>query len=152
MRSTRLLAALALVAVSSATLAGCTLLPDNLGPTSAPTSSATAEPSPTPSETPDDGTEAVITIAGIDVDGMNVSASGYVSGIVEDGGTCEFTFTGISGEVTVESTGIADVSVTSCGFVQAPSEQFVRGSWTVTLTYTSETTDSVSEAVALEIP
>ena len=109
----RVPAACAAAAVALLTLGSCALLSDELTPSASPFPTSSTSPSATAQA--DGDREAVITVAGIDVDGRNVSASGYVSGIVEDGGNCLYTFTGITGEVTVESSGIADVVTTSCG-------------------------------------
>lgn len=113
-----------------------------------PDDRSTVVPEPTPM-----GIEPVIVVAGIDVDGLHVSSSGYVAGVVEDGGLCTFVFAGGAAPVEVTSVGRADVRTTSCGLVQLPIEQLSRGSWTISLTYLSESAPStVSEPIALEIP
>jgi len=153
MLSTAMRAA-AFVLITGAGLAGltsCALLDSELAPSATPIPT-TSSPSLDAPEPVEDTVDAVVTVASIDVDGQHVSASGYVSGVVEDGGACRFTFTSDVGEVVVESTGISDVSATSCGLISEPSTSFVRGTWSVTLTYLSQTANSVSEPVALEIP
>ncbi|TDW30691.1 hypothetical protein EDD25_2461 [Cryobacterium psychrophilum] len=96
--------------------------------------------------------EAVISVAGVDVDGLNVSASGYVSGTIEDAGICTFTFTGLESETSATSTGRANASTTSCGFVQVSMSDLARGSWQVVLAYSSETLTVSSQPMTLEIP
>lgn len=132
-------------------LASCTTAVQNRDSTPSPSLSPDI-PAPQPTSTVADDFEAVIVVAGIDTDGANVSASGYVSGVVEDDGTCVFTFSNGLEEVVAESTGITDARSTSCGTVQVPAESFVRGSWTVTLSYMSEIAEAVSKPVGLEIP
>jgi hypothetical protein len=129
----------------------------NAGPTPAastsstpplPDDTSTVIPEPTPV-----GIEPVIVVAGIDVDGLHVSSSGYVAGVVEDGGVCTFVFAGAGSPVEVTTVGRADVRTTSCGLVQLPIDQLARGSWTVSLSYLSESAPStVSEQTVLEIP
>ncbi|WP_308468121.1 hypothetical protein [Rathayibacter soli] len=90
----------------------------------------------------------------MDVDGQHVTASGYVSGVVEDGGTCVFTFKGAttSESVIVDSTGKADRMSTSCGSVQVPIARFGRGSWSAVLGFTSGNRVVESTPLAVEIP
>lgn len=127
------------------------------GPIDAPVDDSTSsppatpdDPSATPEPTADD--EAVITVAGVDVDGLNASASGYVTGVIEDGGECTFTFTGAEGETSATSTGAANATTTSCGLVQVPMSELSRGTWQVVLTYSSDTLTVVSQPMTLEIP
>lgn len=97
--------------------------------------------------------EAVITVAGVDVDGLNVTVSGYVTGILEEGGECYYSFTGMSTESSVASSGHADRSVTTCGTTQAPIAQFTKGTWEVTMRYTALSgEETVSPPIVLEIP
>jgi len=117
---------------------------------SPPPPASTDKPNATPTPTPT--REAVITVAGVDADGLNASASGYVSGVVEDGGVCTFTFTGVEGETTATSTGAANPSTTSCGFVQVPIGDLARGTWQVVLTYSSDAFIVSSAPTTLEIP
>jgi hypothetical protein len=97
--------------------------------------------------------EPVIVVAGPDVDGRNVTASAYVAGILEQGGTCSFWFTRGSAKITAKTSSVDDRSGTNCGSVQVPIERFTRGTWDVTIAYTSlagQTT--VSLPVTMEIP
>jgi hypothetical protein len=96
--------------------------------------------------------EPVIVVASVDVDGKHVTASGYVSGVVEDGGKCRFVFIGDGERVAVDRTGAADRISTSCGAVQAPIDRFHRGTWSVTLEYASGQLRAESAPQTLEIP
>lgn len=126
--------------------------------TATPTPTAAAVPTQFPANTPlpeptASSVEPVIVVAGLDIGGATVSASGYVAGIIENNGTCTFLFTNGQSNVTLTSSGISDVRTTSCGLVEAPASRFSSGSWGVTLTYLSlagETT--VSQSSAVEIP
>lgn len=109
-------------------------------------------------ETPEDSkvtsqVESVMVVAGVDLDGKNVTVSGYVAGVVEDDGTCTFTLEHDSSSVSVSTTGRADRSTTTCGSAQVPTEDLERGTWTASLTYSSSTTRSEPSAVlSLEVP
>jgi hypothetical protein len=97
--------------------------------------------------------EAVIVVAGVDVDGKNVTVSGYAAGILEDGGECIYSFTGMTAETSATAEGRADRSVTTCGSTQVPIEQFARGTWEVTMRYVaSDGTETASPPTTLEIP
>jgi hypothetical protein len=145
--SARPIAACALIALA---LTGCTAgagAPSGSAGPSAPTSSSA--PTPTPTAEPD----AVIVVASVDADGKAVTTSGYVDGIIEDGGSCAFTLTSGSSSVTTTTTGQADTSTTSCGQGITPIEKLSRGSWSVVLTYTSVSQRTVvSQPVSVEIP
>lgn len=66
----------------------------------------------------------------------NIEVVGYVPGIVEDGGTCTYTFSQGSSTFNKETKGVDNVSTTSCPTVSVPTSQFSpKGTWSVTLTY-----------------
>ncbi|MDQ1581480.1 MAG: hypothetical protein QOD05_2255 [Microbacteriaceae bacterium] len=143
-------------ALTIGTLTACTPAQAPAASSSSSSSSSsvsTATDSPPASATPDP-VGAVVSIAGVDLDGKNVSVSGYVSGVIQDGGSCEFVLTPKSGTaaVTIPNTGIQNVMNTSCGTVQSPISNFARGSWSVVLKYTSGKTSVTSGAVDMEIP
>ncbi|TFD44231.1 hypothetical protein E3T37_00220 [Cryobacterium sp. TMT2-10] len=96
--------------------------------------------------------EAVVVVAGVDVDGAHVSASGYLAGVVESGGECTFVF--VQGDSTVKSSSesAVDRMSTSCGTVQVPIGGFSRGRWTVSLEYKSTNVATTSQPMNLEIP
>jgi hypothetical protein len=148
-------AAAAAVVLVALGLAGCTFGDDAPDPTS---SSSTVAPGVEPTDkggtTPKpDPADAVMSYAGVDVDGTQVSAAGYVQGLLENGGACTFTFTGLGDPVSVASEGIADSSTTSCGTVSVPIAQLPSGTWTVTLSYTSAAAGTLtSSALTVEVP
>jgi hypothetical protein len=142
-----------LLCAAALVLTGCTV---GDGPVTGPEGSPTEPPGvtakPTASSEPPPPLEAVIVVANVDVDGAHATASGYVSGVIEDGGRCTFVFTGESQEVRVDSTGAADRATTSCGAVSVPVEQLGKGSWTVTLEYRSDQAEVVSDESTMEVP
>ncbi len=96
----------------------------------------------------------MIVVAAVDADGKAVTTSGYVNGIIEDGGSCTFTLTSENAPASpATTTGRADTSTTSCGQGITPIEKLSRGTWNVVLTYTSVAQRTVvSEPTSVEIP
>lgn len=147
--SARAIAACALVALA---LTGCTAAA-GAGPSAPPGSAASSGTTPASTPTPTAQPEAVIVVASVDADGKAVTTSGYVNGIIEDGGSCAYTLTSGSAEVTTTTVGQADTSTTSCGQGITPIEKLSRGTWKVVLTYTAVSQSAVvSEPVSVEIP
>lgn len=134
-------------------LTGCT---DGGAPT--PTGPHTSiapgvEPTDKGEEPKPDPAEAVLSIANIDINGEAVSASGYVQGVIENGGTCAFTFSGDGAPVTRPADGLADSSTTTCGTVSVPVSELSSGTWSVALTYTSAKAGKLtSPALTVEVP
>lgn len=117
------------------------------------TSSPARLPEKTPTPTPTVTIQPVLVVASVDTDGKHVTASGYVQGIIEDGGACTYRFTREgSADVTSARDAIADRATTSCGTVQPDIAQFTRGAWHVTLTFVSNGTDYVSQPLTVEVP
>jgi hypothetical protein len=146
--SARAIAACSLItlALSGCTAGGVIGLPGSPDPSS---TTATVTSTPTPTTEP----EAVIVVASVDADGKAVTTSGYVNGIIEDGGSCAFVLTSVASSVTTTTTGQADRSTTSCGQGSTPIGELSRGSWNVVLTYTSLSQRTVvSQPVSVEIP
>jgi hypothetical protein len=117
-----------------------------------PVSTSASDKSKTAIPAPVSKPEAVIVVAGADLDGLNVSASGYASGVVENGGKCTFTFTRPEQRVESSRDAVANVADTACGFVRIPINQFTKGTWQVVLTYTSDDLTLTSMPTDLEIP
>jgi hypothetical protein len=130
-------------------LTGCTVTGDPVSVTGAP-EQPTVEPEPTPT----DGPTSVVTIAGVDVDGLHVTVAGYVTLVAESGGECLFTLTSaVSGETVTRTTvGAENVDSTSCGTEQIPIAEVSKGPWDATLTYTSGDLTSISGPLRVEVP
>lgn len=73
-----------------------------------------------------------------------VSVGGYVTNVVEDGGTCTYTFT--KGGEAIEKTAatMQNPTSTSCATTRFPSTELGSGVWKVTLTYGSSASAGVS--------
>lgn len=74
---------------------------------------------------------------------------GYVSNVLEDGGTCTATYTKGSTKVTGTSTGFVDVNKTTCAPI--PISGLSRGDWVVVLSYKSATASGASQAITLNV-
>ena len=152
MRRAWLFGALAMASVLM--VSSCTVsAPDGVS-SDRPTPHSSSNTGNTPEAKPSSGPSAAVTIAGVDVDGRNVTVAGLVSGVSESGGSCEFAVSSTSTGVVVQviNTGLENVQTTSCGSAQIPIEKFTRGSWRTVLTYTSPTTHVSSPAITVEIP
>lgn len=68
-----------------------------------------------------------------------VTASGFVTNIVEEGGTCTFKFINGSNVVTKTSTTLTNPTSTTCSTVRFPATELMAGgTWKVSLAYSSE--------------
>ncbi|ODA91029.1 hypothetical protein ATY41_07340 [Leifsonia xyli subsp. xyli] len=135
------------VVLSACSIALCACASPFVGPQPHPTKSVPG--TPTESAT----VEPVLVVASVDVDGKHVTASGYVQGVIEEGGTCVYTFTRSgSPAITVEREAVADRATTSCGTVHTDAAEFARGPWSVTLGYAAHGHDYRSAPVELEVP
>lgn len=94
-------------------------------------------------QTPSGKKQVTPVITGAD----NSNVRSYISGIVEDGGSCTATFTKGSEVVTRTSAGLADVSTTVC----APSTNLSPGSWKVVMSYASAKAEGKSQPYNLQI-
>jgi hypothetical protein len=128
------------------------------GPTAGPTASSTV-----PNQLPDDveavtdpprpsATDVVLSFVGWDEASGSVQAGGYVSPIVEDGGTCTLELTRDDRVVTGAGPGAADATTTICGGLSVPGAELSAGEWTVVLRYESSGTSGTSEARTVEVP
>lgn len=133
-------------------------------PTVAPTatkSEAPQSPHPTPqpaSSPPSQpvipGAAAVVTLASYDKSKAAVVVGGFVSGVIEDGGTCTFTVTATDtgASTTLTSTGAINVDSTTCGSREVAAPDSKSGAYTVTLEYSNAVGAVTSSPVPVEGP
>lgn len=96
--------------------------------------------------------QATVTVAGMDIDGQSASASGFIQGIIEDGGSCEFVFTHGDSVVTASVNGVSNVTSTACGLVTVSKSSLQSGNWQVSLHYKGASGDElVSAPVSFEV-
>lgn len=153
--------ALSVLLTGTLATAGCAVRGDD-APTVAPTAQGadgTDEQSqgnvpPTSGESDADA-EAHLAIAELDDGGQTVTLSGYVVGIVETGGRCEFRLEPTTGDAIVKThDAIPDRSTTSCGGVEIDATDLASGTWSATVSYTSagSTTPVTSTPESIDIP
>jgi hypothetical protein len=81
--------------------------------------------------------------------GSPATVRGYVSGVVEDGGTCTATFTQTGkAPISATSQGFKNASVTNCTPITA---QLSSGKWSVSLSYSSAVAEGTSAAQSLQL-
>lgn len=120
-------------------------------PTSAPTPLPVGAPVATDTP-PSRRTDVVLSFAGFDKATASVEAGGYLSPVVESGGTCTLALTQGSRTVTAEAPARADASTTSCGGLAVPRAHLAPGTWTAVLLYASKTTTGKSDPMPVAVP
>ena len=115
------------------------------------------DPDPEPSSGSDTGgvvpdVEVVTSYAGWDATSGDVAAAGYVTGVVEDGGTCTLTLSRSGQEVVVEAPGLADASTTACGGLEVAGTALAPGQWSAVLAYRSDAASATAEPVRVDNP
>ena len=96
--------------------------------------------------------QPMITQAGWAASGTAVEVSGFVSGVVEDGGTCRVVLTHGDETVTAERTAIADATTTACGVIEVGNAGMTSGWWQAVLSYESATSSGASTPVDVLVP
>lgn len=147
--------ALCALAVASVTLTGCTTgEPASVGDLSTRTALPTPHHAPDPTSSATSSTAAFepqMSIAEFDQPNDVVVVSGYVAGVIEEGGACTFTITGPGAPVSLQTTGEANSTTTSCGNTQTSSVGWPAGTWNVTLTYTSGNLTATSSPLKMQV-
>ncbi|WP_456846464.1 hypothetical protein [Cellulomonas sp. P5_C6] len=88
----------------------------------------------------------MLAAASLEADGVEMS--GYVQGVIVDGGTCRYQLTGPSGTTTVSTVSLADASVTTCPWGTIASSGLTSGTYEARLVW-----DSVaSQPLTVTIP
>lgn len=83
--------------------------------------------------------------------GDMVSASGFVSNAIEEGGSCKYVF--ISDQKTVEktSTTLANANSTTCKTVRFDKSELAAGLWKVQIEYTSSVSTGKSNILEMNV-
>ncbi|MGY1715090.1 hypothetical protein ACI78R_11580 [Geodermatophilus sp. SYSU D01106] len=79
-------------------------------------------------------------------------AAGFVSPVVEDGGTCTLLVSRDGSTVRATVEGVADATTTVCDRLVLPGDELRPGTWSVVLQYESGATSGESAAVDVEVP
>lgn len=110
-----------------------------------------------PTSTPTSNTDATanlgVTLSYINPSAQTVQAGGYVTGVLEENGTCTLTLTKGSLRVTGTSTGFIDVNKTTCPQISIERSQLSQnGQWTAVLSYKSTKASGASAPQTVNIP
>lgn len=90
--------------------------------------------------------EAAVLITNSGVFNGTVSASGFVTNVVESNGTCTYTFTSGGNKIVKQSSVLSNPSSTTCETVSFPvSELTTSGVWSVVLSYLSPESSGSSQ-------
>ncbi|MCW2678410.1 MAG: hypothetical protein JWR70_3450 [Modestobacter sp.] len=122
------------------------------GTTAAGTTAADdAEPVATDPARPT-ATDVVLSYAAWDPGAGAVLAGGYLSPVIEDGGTCTLVLTKGRVTVTATSVGMADATTTACGDLRVPRSALSAGTWRAVLRYASSAADGESSSLSVAVP
>ncbi|WP_336027890.1 hypothetical protein [Geodermatophilus sp. FMUSA9-8] len=119
--------------------------------TDAPVVDEAGEPVATDPPRPE-ATDVVLSNAYWDPAEAALFASGYVSPVIEDGGTCTIEVSRDGNTVRATTDGLADASTTVCGGLALPGDELRPGTWSVVLRYESGTASGESEPLEVEVP
>lgn len=83
--------------------------------------------------------------------GNEVVVNGYIAGVFEDGGTCKVVFTQGARVVSKSTNAFADATTTSCVPLRIDSGELGTGTWSVIVSYSSQSAEGASQAQSLVI-
>ena len=104
-----------------------------------------------PRPTPDDGVDVVVSLAEWDPASAGVLVGGYVSPVVEEGGTCTVELEQDGRVVRTEAPGMPDATTTVCGGLEVDGAELGPGTWTLVLRYESPSVAGESAPVDVEV-
>lgn len=81
----------------------------------------------------------------------SLEVNGFVSEIIETGGTCTLTISKNGTTLSAKSAGSADAQTTTCGEMIIGSGSLSPGQWSATLAYTSSKAEGKSNPTTVEI-
>lgn len=88
---------------------------------------------------------------GYDVQNSQVYASGVITNVVNNTGTCTYTFTNGTDTIVETSEVLPSPKETVCASVNLDRSRFANGSWSVTLNFNSEYAEGTSDATTFTI-
>ncbi|SHG86796.1 hypothetical protein [Geodermatophilus nigrescens] len=168
----RSLAAVTLAAVCALPACSSQEGTDEAGASSSATSAAAESPSAPDEETAEvtdapaeeEAGEPVVTDAPVEDTSVAISnaywdpaeaalfAYGFVSPVVEDGGTCTLLVSRDGATVRATVDGMADATTTVCDRLVLPGEELSPGTWSVVLQYESGSASGESAPYDVEVP
>ena len=97
-----------------------------------------------PEKTSSGKNEANVLLTNAGISNGTVSASGFVTNLVEDGGDCSYKFTNGSSSVVKTSKTLMNPTSTTCETVSFPASELTSGNWKVVLSYSSSASTGAS--------
>lgn len=95
--------------------------------------------------------EVYIANVGQDTNSNVIFASGVITNVVNNSGSCVYTFTNGSQTVTAEASVLPSAKETICGNVEVSTAQFSAGEWSVKLNFKSDYAEGESDATTFTI-
>jgi hypothetical protein len=93
----------------------------------------------------------IITNAGWTTD-ERVEVTGFVTGLVENGGSCKVTLTRAGSVERAEHAATPDATTTECGAIDVGGPDLDPGLWQAVLSYKSPTSSLVSAPSTVQVP
>jgi hypothetical protein len=145
-------AALALLVLAGCTGEGTASAPDEVRavetvPDQVPDGTVAVSDPPRP-----DVIDVVLSFADWNDSARAVEAAGYVSPVVESGGTCTIELRLDGRDVVARAPGEPDATTTVCGDLRVPRDALTPGVWTAVLRYESPAAAGVSPPITVEVP
>lgn len=81
----------------------------------------------------------------------NIRINGFVQGVIERDGTCEYSLIKGGEKVSESRNGMINAQDTTCGQVIVNKGKLSTGQWQTTLRYTSSTSEGVSNEAIIEV-
>jgi hypothetical protein len=95
--------------------------------------------------------QANVLITNVGISNGTVSASGFVTNIVESDGSCDYIFVNGNHTISKPSKVLPNATSTTCSTVTFPTSDLpISGTWSVTLSYSSAESSGVSTATSLQ--
>jgi hypothetical protein len=99
----------------------------------------------TPEQTNDQKMSVTPVFGYIEIRDGQVKANGFISTMIEEGGTCTLILKNDGQTAQTSSTALGDAQSTVCGLMQISTNQLNSGDWTATISYSSDRYEGVSE-------
>ena len=106
---------------------------------------------PTPNDSPSNSSANIVIV---DASQYNdtIEVRSFISNLVENSGTCTFTFTGPGTKVIKTAAATADASTSRCANTKIPVTEFdAKGTWQIVISYSSSSASGKSEPKDIEI-
>ncbi|MFB9645795.1 hypothetical protein [Microbacterium terregens] len=92
-----------------------------------------------------------MTIVTLDVIDGDLEATGIVTGVAEDSGTCTLTVSRGGDQRTATAPGAAGPDSTNCGLMKISTDDFASGEWEAIIDYSSDTYRGRSNGQAVTV-